>query len=380
MEPKCAIVLTTINDGVILDALHDNLARFGRLDTTTVYVIPDRKTPSSLFDRADTLRGRGAQIESPSLDEQDEYLNKIGFGSDRLLVNSDHRRNVGYLRAYEAGNDIVISIDDDNYPIHEEDFVGGHISALNGSVEGKQAIECSTKFYNVCDLMTFDGAGEVYPRGYPFDARHCEDSISRSFVAAKPVHINAGLWLQDPDVDGISWLVLPRRATGLLCPEVILGDSTWTPINSQNTSMRADAIAAYYFVKMGYAMGGLTIDRYGDIFQGYFVQACAKALGGSVRAGTPAVLHQRNAHNFLNDSRAELGCMLILQELLDYLVNEARLEGSSYSDAYTCLADLLEPASEKFESRFWTEEARGFVKEMCSDMRLWAEVCKRLRG
>lgn len=38
---------------------------------------------------------------------------------------------------------------------------------------------------------------------------------------------------------------------------------------------------------MGYRHNGQVIDRYADIFSGYFVQACAKHLGHAVRFGTP---------------------------------------------------------------------------------------------
>jgi len=37
------------------------------------------------------------------------------------LWNSDYRRNIGYLQAYASGADIIISIDDDNYPLLEDD-------------------------------------------------------------------------------------------------------------------------------------------------------------------------------------------------------------------------------------------------------------------
>ena len=56
---------------------------------------------------------------------------------------------------------------------------------------------------------------------------------------------------------------------------------------------------------MGYEIGGIAIDRYGDIFSGYFVQACARHLGGAIRVGTPVAEHRRNAHSYLQDATRE---------------------------------------------------------------------------
>ncbi|MDW8235612.1 MAG: hypothetical protein RMK98_03180 [Bacteroidia bacterium] len=54
-------------------------------------------------------------------------------------------------------------------------------------------------------------------------------------------------------------------------------------------------------------MGGVgAIDRYGDIFSGYFVQACAKHLDGAIRVRTPVAHHRRNAPDYLRDTTSLL--------------------------------------------------------------------------
>jgi hypothetical protein len=54
------------------------------------------------FDRVEALRRRGMKINIPDLAAQDSYLDAVGFGAHLVPYNSDNRRNVGYLMAYES--------------------------------------------------------------------------------------------------------------------------------------------------------------------------------------------------------------------------------------------------------------------------------------
>jgi len=374
-----AIVVTTINGGQFLQEYFDNLKRFGHLDQCHFYVIADRKTPAALFDKAKELEKQGLRITIPSLEEQDQYLAKVGFDPHLVLWNSDHRRNIGYLMAYASGADAVISIDDDNYPIPEIDFFGEHVAGLFEE-KTKAQIESPTRFYNICSLMKFDiEAPPPYPRGFPYYGRHKAEQVTTA-NASSPVHLNAGLWLMDPDVDAISWLVLPRRGQSMTGESVVLGKETWSPINSQNTAMRREAVAAYYFIKMRYPLGGIDIDRYGDIFQGYFVQACSKHLGGLVRVGTPLALHRRNAHNYMNDAWGEWACIQALEDLLPWLTTEAKLDGKNYIEAYESLSYQIEDKVEKITGKFWNDAVKAYFHQMGFYMRKWTKVCSSLHG
>jgi hypothetical protein len=374
-----AIVVTTINNGNFLNEYSDNLRRFGHLDSVTLYVITDLKTPATLREVAEKNRKQGLDVVVMDVEEQNAFLDQLGFPHQLLLLNSDHRRNAGYLAAYASGCQTVVSIDDDNYPEPNVDFWGSHQKGLDSTPA--TLIDSSNRFYNICELMTYDHPGLPYPRGFPYFARHQPPTITKTSPSASfSTHLNAGLWLIDPDLDAISWLVMPRKSVALSGESIHLGTKTWTPINSQNTALRGDALAAYYFIKMGFPIDGLLIDRYGDIFQGYLVQACIKALGGVVRIGTPCVQHRRNSHNFMNDARQEMACILLLEEMLEWLVTEARPEGRTYPEVYASLAHLLEDASQRFQSRFWTSSARAFIHQTVYQMKVWAQVCGKIRS
>ena len=68
---------------------------------------------------------------------------------------------------------------------------------------------------------------------------------------------------------------------------------TWTPVNTQNTALHRDAIPAYYYVRMGFPVKGMVIDRFGDIWSDYFLQRCAQQAGEVVRVGPPVADHRR---------------------------------------------------------------------------------------
>ncbi len=375
---KGAIVVTTINGGQFLQEYFDNLERFGHLDQCHFYVIADRKTPAELFDRAKALEKKGLRITVPPLAGQDAILSKFGFDPALVLWNSDHRRNIGYLQALASHPDFAVSIDDDNFPIADVDFFGEHAKSLIDD-QPDRIVSSSTGYYNICSLLEFDvQAPPPYPRGYPYAARHQADKIEFKDGTSQ-VHVNAGLWLMDPDVDAISWLVLPRRGRSMKGDSVVLDRGTWTPVNSQNTAMRREALAAYYFIRMRYPLGGLDIDRYGDIFQGYFLQACAKHLGGLVRVGTPLAEHRRNSHNYMNDAWGEWACIQALEDLLPWLT-QVRLSGSTYSEAFTSLSHAMEEKVETMTGKFWNDAVKAYFHQMAYHMRKWAEVCARLEG
>lgn len=376
--PHGALVVTTIYDTPILEAYQDNLARHQSLESIHVFLIPDRKTPHSMLARIPELRHRGLRVTCPSLSEQEDFLRRLGLPTGFIPYDSDNRRNVGFLMALDAGVDFVISIDDDNYCLETEDFVAAH--AMVCQEHQGEMVSADSGWFNLCDLLEFDRPGPVYPRGFPYYARHRDNGVRRTSGAA-PIHLNAGLWLTAPDVDGISWLVNPLWSRSFQGNSVVLDRGVWTPLNTQNTALRAEALPAYYYIRMNYPLlGGLPIDRYGDILSGYFIQACAHHLGGVMRVGTPLADHRRHSHNFLTDALREMACLALMEDLLPWLTREARLEGASYADAYECLSYSLQEAVEKFSSKLWNDVTRAFFHQTAYCMRTWLGACRSLLG
>lgn len=371
--PHATLVLTTIFEPVILEAYFENFERYEHLEDVDVIVVPDKKTPRSAYETCCRLARRGLRITCPSLEEQECYLKKVGLNGDFIPYNSDNRRNIGFLMALERQSDVLISIDDDNYCLEGEDYFAAQTAMLAGE-QPQEVVGAKSRFLNACELLEFDSGGIVYPRGYPYFARHKEPQIQTSVKPAE-IMINAGLWLKDPDVDAITWLGLGPRVCGFKNAAYVLDASTWCPVNSQNTALVRELIPAYYFIRMGYPVHGMPVDRYGDIFSGYFALACAKRLGGTVRFGAPIADHRRNKHDYLRDVSLELQAILLLEDVLQWLI-DGRLDGPNCEDAYLSLSYGLQDAVETFKGPAWTDAARGFFHQMAHCMRTWQSACR----
>jgi hypothetical protein len=375
MSLKAAMVLTTIADPALLEDYHASFLTHHHLEQIRIIVIPDRKTPPAIFERCVSLAKRGLSVACPSLQEQDSFLRKIGFAPELIPYDSDNRRNVGYLMALEESVDFLISIDDDNFSPSQEDFFGEH-SVVCDDEKNTCVAETSGGWFNICSLMTVEPEFPVYPRGFPYYARHRRQEI-REYPRDVIIRINAGLWLQEPDLDAMTWLCTPVRTTSFQGRSVVLGDRTWSPVNTQNTALHRTVIPSYYFLRMGYPLSGMRIDRYGDIFSGYFSQACARSLGHSVRIGTPIATHARNSHNYLRDAGQELACIGLLEDLLPWL-QEQQLTGNNYAETYVSLSHALNEAVPHFKGFLWNEEARQFFNSTAHTMREWVKACRRL--
>jgi hypothetical protein len=372
---RSALVLTTIADPALLEGYFDNFSAHGHLDDVRVFVIPDVKTLVSAFERCASLRSRGLQMDCPALEEQDAFLHFLGFPPDEIPRCSDNRRNVGYLMALACGAEILVSIDDDNYCLPEGDYLAAH-SVVTQPAASTEIVESATRWFNVCELLTLEPARCVYPRGFPYFARH-KPPASATSKGNAAVRINAGLWLGDPDLDAPTWMVAPVAAKSFSGRSVVLGPSTWSPINSQNTALHRDAIPAYYFLRMGAELGPFPIDRFGDIFSGYFTLACALHLGFAARFGTPVAQHRRNSHNYIRDAAQEMAGISLLEELLPWL-QETKLDGANFADAYLSLSHGLEETALHRKGFLWTDATRSYFRATAARMRAWLSACKQI--
>jgi len=371
-----AIVVTTIHAPAFLQSYVANLRTHGRTEEVAVFIIPDRKTPHSVSCAAQKARLDGFDVRCPGIQEQEQFLGKLALPEEFIPWNSDNRRNVGFLMALDAGCEVLISIDDDNFCLPDVDFIGEH-----GAV-GKEAlcaeVSSSDGWFNVCSLLQADLPVEVFPRGFPYSARRSE-RVTQTSSPADPavVAANAGLWLRDPDLDAVSRLALDTKTRSWTGESRVLAPDTWSPVNTQNTALTREAATAYYYIRMGYPAGGLRIDRFGDILSGYFLQKCAKRLGHAVRVGSPVVEHRRTPHDLLQDLTHEMPGILLLEDLLPWL-KEASLEGATFIETYCSLAEHLAAARSSFRGFIWEAGGRDFLLATSEAMRTWAAAVGRI--
>jgi Reversibly glycosylated polypeptide len=374
---KATIVCTTINRLHFLPAFVDNILRYGRELDTSVVIVGDRKTPDVCKEEARVQRQRGVAVDYMTIPDQQAYMERFPDLDREIPYDSDNRRNIGFLKALEEGADVVISIDDDNLCVDAGDFVGEHLSC--GRTQTHAAALGAGSWFNVCSLLDAKPCSELlYPRGFPYRQRQRGTDHVEGFIS-KHIAANVGLWTSDPDVDAVGRLYAAPKVSSRTGGPVILSPGVRTPINTQNTAITRDAMAAYYYVRMGSPLRGMMIDRYGDIFSGYFLQWCVAAIGEGVRVGGPMLDQQRNPHNLFVDLWHELAGMMILEDV-GPLLAEPPPEMVSYRVAYVALSQHLESIADRFEGFIWTDECRTYFRDISRIMRIWTDVYAAVTG
>jgi Reversibly glycosylated polypeptide len=318
------LITTTIYLPELLEAYVDDAIAHGHQDTLVV-VVGDRKTPAEAKPWCLELAARRrVDLVYMDCDDQVAYLRRYPELGDHLVWNSIQRRNIAILVAYERGCDPIITIDDDNF-LSEPDFIGHH--CLAGREAELPALTSDTGWVNVCrDLEERNGV-PFYHRGFPPGERWRQASVEQATRRGRVV-VNAGLWLDDPDVDAIQRLVYPIETVryardGNFC----LGKGTWSPFNSQNTALAREVVPGYFLSPQ--------IGRYDDIWASYSVVRIAEHLDHLVAYGHPLVRHERSPHNLWVDLDRERE-----MEVTDRFCAALRQIPLSGSDYGTCLHEL----------------------------------------
>ncbi|WP_414550956.1 hypothetical protein [Anabaena sp. CCY 0017] len=377
---KFGIVLTTIYEGDFINEYYEHFKCYGDLEKVNFYVVGDLSTPPECRKKVEKYTQMGLHWYYIGVEEQNTFLKPFPQLGTEIPWKSDNRRNVGFLMAYRDKCDVIIAIDDDNYPKDNWPFLTGH------STVGKEASLMTAvgynNWFNLCSMMevefpTLGGGNTVYARGFPYQRRQLECSRIDPEISTGTVAINAGLWSGDPDVDAATRLVTRCIVKEKFTNDYLLAPNTLMPINTQNTALIRDAIPAYYYVKMGHPVGGMKLDRFGDIFSGFFVQKCVQAVGHRIKVGSPVVEHRRSPHNLYKDLWHELAGMVVIDDMLSLL--ETPLSPvSTYSEATLELSDKLEEWAVKQEGFLWDEALKSYFQNIAQNMKLWIKVCQQL--
>ncbi|MFQ5873454.1 MAG: hypothetical protein ACE5JL_06595 [Dehalococcoidia bacterium] len=362
-----SIVTTTINKPVLLRDYCKSARAYGHTDVSFI-VIGDQKTPGDVGLFCDRLtREYGCDVLYFDVDKQLDYLRKFPELAHHLPFNSIQRRNIGLLVAYEMGAEVIVSIDDDNL-VTESDFVGRH--AAVGSRGERECVASDSGWFNVCEMLVEEEGRPFYHRGFPMAQRWKKNTITTRRHQTRVV-VNAGLWLNDPDIDAITRMDMPVRALALK-PEysdgVVLDMGTWCPFNSQNTALAREVVPAYFLSPY--------IGRYDDIWASYFLRRIIDHLGDAVQYGPPLVHQARNDHNLWTDLDKEHEGMELTDRLVD-LLRDTTLTTRSYGE---CFGELIERTTEAVETNgvFKLSEKEYLLKAL-KGMRIWSGVFHRIQ-
>lgn len=314
-----AVSITTINVPMILKDLEDNRIRYKH--NPVLYIVTgDKKTDDkAVEDFIETMRVRSdSDFVYLSVRDQDEFLTAIDARAFKRAMpyNTVGRRNIGDLYAYTQGCQIIIRVDDDNFPILTEDFFTGHSITGEKFRRVDRMVAAENGWFNplIHLYMQNKNSSVIYPRGYPYEERkpanvHFSSSMAR-------IMLNQGLWIGAPDVDAVTWLENPELVATIQARDfddhaIVLRQGTWCPVNTQNTSFHRSLLPAFFACP--YHL------RFDDIYGGYMVRRLMDEKGDLCRYGSPFVNQKRNPHNTYRDIELELFGMRNCAEYVNML-------------------------------------------------------------
>ena len=363
---KTTIVTTTVNIPVMLLKYAENARYYGHQEVDFI-VIGDRKSAPQTAEFCKTIEQyyRCAYFD---IEAQEEWLAELPKLWRHLRFDSMQRRNIGMLVAWRNGADIIISIDDDNF-VTAQDFVGKHGGV--GAIGEYQSFGSTSGWLNVCSFLQADDDVRFYPRGYPQKHRWKE---GEHFVTeqrmARRVAVNAGLWLDDPDVDSLTRMNRQPVVRGLRTPgngNVALQPGTWSPFTSHNTAFMRHVIPAYFLSPY--------VGRYDDIWASFIVNRIAEHIGDIITFGEPLIHQQRNPHDLWRDLDAERNGMILSDDLC-HALRSIPLTGSTYHECFGEIAAHLPLAWP--DRANWTDSQRIWRLQLIEGLDIWHQTFEHL--
>jgi hypothetical protein len=354
---KICVVTTTIHVPTFLKAYSDDAERYGH--DVNFIVIGDVKSPIRTRDFCETI----PDCEYMDIADQNEYMARFPKLWGHLPFSSFERRDIGILKAYEDGADVMVTIDDDNFLATEDVFKWHQLAAGNGLRE-MPTYRSTTGWFNVCSFLKEENDVEFYHRGYSPRNRWKKGYES---CTVKPGRIvaNAGLWYNNPDTDAITRLerklnVVDFGSDTHDCGTVALAPGTWSPFNCQNTAIAREVIPAYFMSPH--------IGRHSDIFASYVVARLAEHFGDVIAFGMPLANHERSTypHDLWHDLEIEKAGMLCTDDFCD-LLRSIPLTAKTYHEGFGELVKALE-----------TRNTIPALLPVIEGMRIWHETFKRI--
>ncbi len=241
--------------------------------------------------------------------------NDLGKNSWIISRHNAGIRSYGFWKAYEAGADVILTVDDDCYPADSR-FVQKHIDNL--------FFKYPEKWIN-----TYPNPKWMYTRGTPYRMRD-KGTISLSH----------GLWSGALDLDGLVEIKLPRLLKEGKYPPIrqVLPFGYYYPMCSMNMAFTREITPLMFFPMMGMAPSGRDwpYNRFDDIWAGIFSKKIMDHLGLGVINGSPFINHKKASKPSENHIK-ELSAMSV-NETIWRLVDAVKLTAKTPKGCYLELA------------------------------------------
>ncbi len=234
-------------------------------------------------------------------------------------------RSYGFYKAWQMGAEVIITIDDDCYPVKNQSLVKNHLANLSlRAPVGWQPTYPHRKYF--------------YTRGIPYSIRD-----------KKEVVISHGLWTNILDFDAPTHL----RNRFLRIPDSFdfiefIPENYFFPLCSMNLAFKAKITPLLYFPPMGYDDEGNSwgYDRFDDIWAGIMAKKIVDHLNLAAVNGSPFVNHKKASDPFKNLKKEARG--IKTNEILFQKIQKVKLTSKKINDCYLELSRKTEFPKEKY--------------------------------
>lgn len=326
---KKYIVCTTIYDT-------QELKIYNGMRDWQLVIVSDLKTPE--------IKLPGAHILT--VEEQ----KKLPYEICKIIPwNSIQRRNIGYVYALSQGADVICTVDNDNFPLDNWGF------PYLGKKDRIQTV-CNVEFFDVVHYVT---QGDIWHRGtlYENTKKARQPEIITNDLK---VGIQANLWLDEPDTDGICRISRDmesgkQKIEKNFSAPLAISKNVFSPFNSQNTAFIKDFVVTAFLPFGGY------FDRMDDIWAAYITERIMWETDYHLCFGPASVKQDRNPHNLWKDIQNEIAFSSNLKELLDYL-RQATLTSTNVLENFVALSEQLE--KKHFSPKGYDQMWKAWIKDI----------------
>lgn len=198
------------------------------------------------------------------------------FGEESWIFSRKNAgiRSYGFWKAYKKGADVIVTLDDDCYPVNSG-FISQHLENL-------------TSRHLAGWIYTYPDPKWNFTRGIPYSVRDKIRSV-----------ISHGLWSGAIDLDGVVEMKLTRLLNEKPYPPIrqVIPKGSYYPMCSMNLAFTREITPLMFFPMMGYRKDGTQwpYDRFEDIWAGILSKKIIDHLGLGVINGSPFVNHKKRS-------------------------------------------------------------------------------------
>lgn len=346
MKTKVSVVVPTIREESIKKFLKEWKEEFFADTEFSVQLIIIEDNPKKQF--------RIKKNESISHYAWQDIEKDLAKDSWIIPRRSDCIRSYGYWKAWLQKPDMIVTMDDDCYPIDHyyretedsinQQFLKTHWERLTNGIISKHELWVST-------------IKNGRPRGLPYFNRTRE-------MHSNNIILNHGLWYNVPDFDARTQLGLTKTDgfAGLEINQVI-PKNTYYPMCGMNLAWKPIATPGLYFLLMGQNKNGESwgFDRFGDIWAGIIFKKISDHLGYTVASGYPIIWHTKASNVFTNLKKEAPG--IEVNETFWEAVDALKLHGQNFQECYLEISSKL-----SIEGVYWNTLKKA--------MKIWVNLFK----